>query len=50
MIIHALDIHLDPENTKTLKPEDFGYENKKELLIPEKSCRTLESHIGLYVD
>ena len=40
--MYALDIHNDPENVISLKPEDFDYKNDNEQLISETSLKTLE--------
>ena len=42
-IVHALDTYLDPENTVSLKPKDFGYTfNKESLFEPETAWKILE--------
>ena len=43
-IMHALEVHHDPEHVISLRPDDCGYKYEKEELIPETSWKTLETH------
>ena len=43
-IMHALEVHYDPDRTIMLKPEECGYENVKQQLLPDTSWRMLKSH------
>ena len=40
--IHALEVHQDPWNVITLKPDDYGCTYDEEQLIPGTSWKTLE--------
>ena len=39
--MHALELHLNPETTEVLAPEEFGFEHHHGQLIPATSWKAL---------